>query len=155
MPILSGVKEIAVSRAKKLFAMTALFFYCTSANAADVFIFVSFSMPQNSLKQWTMQAKKIDAPLLLRGLVDNSMKKTLQQLISIQGMQPGVQIDPEHFKEFGITKVPAVVLSDGLKFDVVYGDQSLQSALWQIQMKGELSEEAKILREKLLEASHG
>ena len=155
MPILSGVKKIAVFLARKFIAMTALFCICASVNAADVFIFVSFSMPENSLRQWTMQAKKIDAPLLLRGLVDNSMKKTLQQLTSIQGMEPGMQIDPEHFKEFGVTKVPAVVLSDGLKFDVVYGDQSLQSALWQIQMTGALSDEARVIREKLLDASHG
>lgn len=150
MPILSGVKTIVVRFKQTLLVILGSFFlFPLDGQAETLSIFISMSMPATSLKQWSEQACQLKAPLLLRGLVNDSMKATIQALVPLTTSMPAIQIDPVSFDNFGINKVPAVVLSDGDTFDVVYGDQSLRSALWQIEMKGQLSDEAKRLREQL------
>src|SRR4051794_39817884 len=42
---------------------------------SPVQIFISFSMPVESLKAWSRQAKTVHGTLVLRGLVENSLKK--------------------------------------------------------------------------------
>ena len=46
------------------------------ATSGDVLIFISFSMPEESLKQWIAQAQRIHAPLIIRGLINNSFTET-------------------------------------------------------------------------------
>lgn len=107
----------------------------------EVLIFVSTSIDQTSLRLWARQAEKVQAPLILRGLIDNSFKQTIQVTQEIFGKQEvgGFSIDPEKFTSFKIQKVPAVVVnftpigngkSDTVaKFDVVYGNIGLNNAL--------------------------
>lgn len=107
---------------------------------SSVMIFVSFSMPKESLKEWMMEANEIHAPLIIRGLVKNSFKETTNQVASLlTNHQGGVQLDPELFKRFGIRQVPAVVVTDTnclpsqtCTFDVIYGDVTLAYALEKI-----------------------
>jgi type-F conjugative transfer system pilin assembly protein TrbC len=122
---------------------------------APLFIFVSFSMPRASLKQWLWQAQKINAAVVIRGLVNNSFKDTATAVADLIKEHPtvandnankagiqtasGLAIDPTLFQKFGITKVPAVVIASnygaagGVKpvqnFDIVYGDVPLDYAL--------------------------
>jgi conjugal transfer pilus assembly protein TrbC len=105
-----------------------------------IFIFVSFSMPPNSLKNLIYDAKTIGAGVYLRGLVDNSLPKTMtafHQLLEAK-TQAGIYLDPSLFSRFKIDKVPAIVVSDGDKFDVFYGDVKLQYALREILKTGEI-----------------
>jgi conjugal transfer pilus assembly protein TrbC len=114
----------------------------------EVFIFVSTSMPSQSLQQWALQAEKIQAPLLLRGFINNSLKETIQVTQEIFGSQDvgGFSIDPEKFTLYDIQKVPAVVVSftpscgtDSCpppEYDVVYGNIGLEEALELIAAKG-------------------
>ncbi len=116
------------------------------ATKGDVLIFVSFSMPETSLEQWADQASRIHAPLVIRGLVDNSFKatqtriKALMQDDSVKKI--GVVLDPRLFTEYQITQVPAVLVRDRsvmclptqtclttYPYDVVYGNVGLESAL--------------------------
>lgn len=100
-----------------------------------ILIFVSFSMPKESLKQWLLQAEKNSAPVLLRGFKNNSLRETLSEFQSIQSeTKSGIQIDPISFEKFGVTKVPAVVIQQADKnnennFDVIYGDVGLEPIL--------------------------
>ncbi len=125
---------------------------------SDLLIFVSFSMPKESLKLWAEQASRIGYPLLLRGFVDNDLTKTTAKTQSLFGIEANVEIsiDPEKFEKFKIDAVPAVVLIEpettkpekiGLEtantndnltqnFDVVYGDTSLEEALDRIAKSG-------------------
>lgn len=87
-------------------------------------VFVSLSMPESSLRTLMAEAGRIGAPLILRGLVDGSMKRTVERLgalvhksagvshdrTSIAGRQPSFAIDPTLFGRFGVDKVPAFVL---------------------------------------------
>ncbi len=54
------------------------------------------------------------SPLVLRGLVENSMKRTAARLGDLLGMDrgertPSLAIDPTLFQRFGVDKVPTFV----------------------------------------------
>jgi len=126
----------------------------------ELLIFVSFGMPEQSLKLWAMDANRADGKLVLRGFFENSLQKTTTKTIEIFGQEPNVElaIDPERFQQFKIDVVPAVVLlrpkqtledSDALPdFDVVYGDTTLEAALERISQSGSL--EGKKMAQALL-----
>ena len=46
-------------------------------NEPQLLIFVSLSMPEQSLKLWAEQAEKIKGKLLLKGFVDDSLQATI------------------------------------------------------------------------------
>src|ERR1700721_885673 len=80
---------------------------CYGAADGDILIFVSFSMPKESLKGWMDEAEKIHAPLVIRGLVNNSFKETVKKMTELANdNHGGVQLDPTLFKAFNIKQVP-------------------------------------------------
>ncbi len=76
-----------------------------------VLIFISFSMPMESLKAWSEQAQKIHAPLIILGLLNDSFadtqKAVKQMTLHSHG---GVIIDPQLFQTYHITQVPSAVV---------------------------------------------
>lgn len=96
-------------------------------------VFVSFSMPETSLRQWLSDAHKIGASVVIRGLKNNSFKETAEKIIKLldKTNQGGLEINPLVFREYHIAKVPAVVVVDESlhNFDIVYGNVSLEYAL--------------------------
>lgn len=110
---------------------------------SHVLVFVSFSMPKESLKTWIHDANAIHAPVVIRGLVNHSFKDTIAAVNALtkEGVS-GVQIDPTLFERFEIKQVPAVVVVSSPKcvpnlscredYDVQYGDAGLHYALKQI-----------------------
>ena len=114
----------------------------------QVLIFVSLSMPEQSLKLWAEQADKIKAKLLLKGFVDDSLQATIDETLRIfKEPKADFLVHPEAFEKFNIDKVPAVVIANPDNcleddcpvpaFDVVYGDTSLEDALNKIASNGE------------------
>jgi conjugal transfer pilus assembly protein TrbC len=118
----------------------------------SVYIFVSFSMPKESLQQWTAQAQKIHAPLIIQGLVDDSFAKTQQAVADLSRHQSGVVLDPRLFRQYHISQVPAVVVVHPTVFkpclpnqscwnpevnDVVMGDIGLEAALRMVADRGD------------------
>src|SRR5438128_2409419 len=76
------------------------------SNSNRIFIFVSFSMPEQSLKQWLAQAKLAKATVVVRGLVHNSFRDTLDKMKSlITENHSGLQINPALFKLYHIQQV--------------------------------------------------
>lgn len=110
---------------------------------SGLMIFVSFSMPDQSLKLLLQQASEANIPVVVRGLVNNSLKDTADRLTKITGEinRGGVLVDPLWFTHFNIKVVPAFVVNQpsddcpknmscpASSFDVVYGDVSLMTAL--------------------------
>jgi|GEM_PF-3541468 len=96
-------------------------------------VFVSFSMPELSLRQWLIDAQKYGASVVIRGLKNNSFKDTVLELTRLleKNNTGGLELNPMLFKDFHITKVPAVVAINEAthNFDVVYGNVSLEYAL--------------------------
>jgi type-F conjugative transfer system pilin assembly protein TrbC len=81
-------------------------------------IFLSFSMPEDDLRGLLGEAVKTGSPVVLRGMVENSMKRTVERLGALldkdessnTGPSPALATDPTLFERFKIDKVPAFVL---------------------------------------------
>ena len=74
-------------------------------------IFVTLAMPEASLKLLATQAARAGATIVIRGLKDDSMKKTLAAVQRIIGERPVAwQIDPPAFRRFAVQRAPTFVL---------------------------------------------
>lgn len=79
-----------------------------------VFVFVSFSMPPQSLRSVIEEAHEFDATVLFQGFLNNSVFETQNALLQVFGSEEatkGFGIDPTMFVRFGIDRVPAVVVT--------------------------------------------
>ena len=84
------------------------------------YVFVSFSMPDITLRRLMNQARRIGAPLVLRGMVENDMNKTRIKVGKLLGadkngntsIEGGLSIDPTLYERFGVSVVPSFVLTD-------------------------------------------
>lgn len=112
-------------------------------------IFVSLSMPKQSLNQLSSQAKKAGGVLVLRGLVNNSWKETAAALMAVNKQGIALSIDPRLFKIFNVQAVPSFVVlpndehpcptgkcSYSPVADIISGDISLEYALEAISSEG-------------------
>jgi conjugal transfer pilus assembly protein TrbC len=120
----------------------------TPEKAPQLLVFVSFSMPEQSLKLWSEQTAKFNGQLLLRGFVEDSLEKTTTKTLALFGKEGNTEllVNPEAFSQFNIQAVPAVVVTEpadclkeacpALLFDVVYGNTDLEQALRWIAAKG-------------------
>lgn len=81
----------------------------------EILVFVSFSMPELSLKELSREAGKHNAKLILRGLYRESFRKTAKKILEIDKKGMGLEIDPKLFKRYGIKQVPTFVLIEGEK----------------------------------------
>ncbi|RVT47988.1 type-F conjugative transfer system pilin assembly protein TrbC [Rubrivivax albus] len=76
-----------------------------------VLIFVSFAMPEPTLQRLVDQAARAGATLVLRGLVNGSIRDTVTRMQALIGSRRvAVQIDPEAFDRYAITRTPTFVL---------------------------------------------
>ena len=84
------------------------------ANAAEILLFTSLSVPAASWRQWARDAARIGAPLVMRGVAEGSLRTTVKRIGDrLGGHDAGVAIDPRLFRLFGVTRVPAVVVVPG------------------------------------------
>lgn len=113
------------SCASSLFTLTG-----KSANATSfrkILIFVSFSMPEVSLKSLAEEAQKHNAILVMRGLYEDSFAKTTQKL---KDLNLTVDIHPELFETHGIISVPTFIeLKDNKAIQQLSGNVSLPFCL--------------------------
>jgi len=77
-----------------------------SSSSEQLIVFVSLGMPDNSLKQLAAEAEKTKARLVIRGLLDNSFKTTINRL---HELKIPVEIDPTLFDLFEVKRVPTFV----------------------------------------------
>ena len=108
-----------------------------------LYIFVSFSLPNIVLENLDKAAQNCGAKLVIRGLKDNSFKETLNYIKGIRQEGITIDIDPESFRQFGITHVPAFVLSQGAKYDKIVGNISMIYVLNRYASKGDTAVLAK------------
>jgi conjugal transfer pilus assembly protein TrbC len=119
-------------------------------------IFASLGMPEASLKALLRQADQVGAPVIIQGLHHNSFKLTADKIFSLvkpakEGgkYQGGIVIDPSWFKMYGITKVPAFVITHQFNpclggkdckvadYDILTGNLSVKDALMVFKRKGQ------------------
>lgn len=81
----------------------------------EILVFVSFSMPELSLKELSKEAGKHNAKLILRGLYRESFRKTAEKILEIDKKGLSLEIDPKLFKKYQIKQAPTFVLIEGEK----------------------------------------
>jgi type-F conjugative transfer system pilin assembly protein TrbC len=82
-------------------------------NKGYLLMFVSMSMPEKTLMEYSRQARRFGATLVLRGFVDDKLSSTQKRIMKLNAEGAEWQINPEPFKQFKITKVPTIVLANG------------------------------------------
>jgi conjugal transfer pilus assembly protein TrbC len=81
------------------------------ASGPGLLIFVSLSMPRPTLARLIEQAARARAAVILRGFINGSLRDTVAQVQTLIGAhQVAVQIDPQAFDRFAVTRVPSFVL---------------------------------------------
>ncbi|MBU6520889.1 type-F conjugative transfer system pilin assembly protein TrbC [Pantoea sp. B270] len=103
--------------------------------------FVSLGIPEEGLLPMLSDARRFGIPATLRGLLNNDFRQTAEKMfeLSKKDKQAGVQIDPTLYQQYGIKAVPALVVTCGGKFDVLYGSLPVQQALEEVRQRGDCS----------------
>ena len=84
-----------------------------AANAsANLYVFVSKSLKDSVIKAYIKQSKKTGAKLVFKGLINNSFVDTAKYIKELNEEEGAIEIDPNKFKKWNITQVPAIVLSN-------------------------------------------
>lgn len=79
----------------------------------EILVFVSFSMPELSLRELSKASKKYNAKLILRGIYKESFRKTAEKILEIDKKGLSLKINPKLFKRYEIKQVPTFVLIEG------------------------------------------
>lgn len=82
-----------------------------SARQDNLLVFVSFSMPKESLRRLITQANRVGAAVVLRGFKNNSFKETALGMKALGDQNANVMVNPKAFAKYKITTVPAIVLT--------------------------------------------
>lgn len=112
----------------------------------ELLVFVSFTMPPESLKRLIHQTHQAGGSVLLRGFKEGSLKATANAIQALGEAGGHVMIHPKAFTQYHVTSVPTVVLttadplstttSEGCalpdSFASITGDVSLDRALDEI-----------------------
>jgi conjugal transfer pilus assembly protein TrbC len=106
-------------------------------------------MPKESLQDYSIQSQKAGGVLVLRGLIDNSLKKTTAFIHSLNQHGTKAIIDPLSYQNFDVRHVPQIVVindNHGCKWgrcnhtplhDKITGNIALEYALKQIAQDGD------------------
>jgi len=96
------------------------------ASLSNLYIFVSFSMPKETLKALAFEAKKHNAVLVIRGLIENSFLKTATFL---KELGEGVVLDPLLFREYNVMVVPTFIEEQQAGYKKISGNITLAYAV--------------------------
>ena len=118
-----------------------------------VYIAVSLSMPPETLRALAVDARKVGAKLVIRGLVDGSFKATFARAREVfdEHSAAGLAIDPQVFRAFHVQGAPTFIVSKAPvepcgslncvsaapAHDMIAGNISLSAALHQLASTGD------------------
>lgn len=126
-----------------------------SSDGANLFVLVSFSMPDNLIQQYIAEAATYKANVVVVGLIDNDFmatQKKIQELVGVSN-KGGVMIDPNLFMTYKVEAVPAILLTSdqypcqstechSSKFDIMYGAVHIRYALESFNSSGDMKSNA-------------
>lgn len=126
------------------------------ASLPQVMLFVSLGMPTTLLRQYVTEAHALSVPLVLRGFIDNDLKKTTSRIHDIltdsktgQKIIGGFVVDPIWYRRYAITVVPTLIVSTGTnkclpnancippQYDQIAGNLSIHELLQRIARQGD------------------
>ena len=80
----------------------------------EVIVFMSLAVPEPSWRQWSGEAARIGAPMVLRGVLADGFMATVSAIRARRAeVGAGAGIDPRLFRLFRIAHVPAVAVVPG------------------------------------------
>lgn len=96
----------------------------------EILVFVSLSLPKESLIALAKDAQMHNAKLIIRGVKNNSFKEMLKAIQSLgKELEGAIEVNPELFKEYKVTAVPTFVLvKDHKEVNRLRGNVSLNFA---------------------------
>jgi type-F conjugative transfer system pilin assembly protein TrbC len=105
----------------------------------NLLVFVSFSIPDETLLAIAEEVNQNDGVLVLRGMPENNFKILAKHLLTLKekGLTASLQINPKLFQEYEISKVPTFVMRGKKGFDKVSGNISLEHAMGLFQSTNE------------------
>ncbi len=127
--------------------------------AVNFYMFASFSLSDNILRQMIDYTKAYNGIIVFRGLKENSFRKTADHIQGLVGetTEAPIIIDPPLFKKFNVKVAPTYVLTKQKScpthtnclqsYDKISGNITPKYALNKFYEKGDLSHEAKELLE--------
>lgn len=152
-----AIFERASIRAENKESLPSFSFPSAASTNTWLFIFISHSMPEASIRNHIKAAKETGALLVLNGLIDNDLPKTLKT-VSTWGEKDdpadNIIIDPILYERFSIQQVPTLVLTQAeypcpgttecatSSIDKIAGDIHLSFALREFARDGDLKEAA-------------
>ena len=80
---------------------------------AEVIVFMSLSVPATAWREWSREASRIGAPLVLRGVTKGGLRATVKRIGTYLMENTAAAIDPRLFRLFAIEAVPAVAVVPG------------------------------------------
>lgn len=124
--------------------------------ADGAILFISFSMPTDTIFSLSQEADRFNIPVVIKGLVQGDFRKTLEKIAYLTqeakklGIRfPGLSIDPVWFDQFAITTVPTLVVTkrpswckyqkscENQPYDAVSGNIPIKKSLAIIAERGE------------------
>jgi type-F conjugative transfer system pilin assembly protein TrbC len=98
---------------------------------SKLLVFMSFSLPLESWKEFSHVLQKTGGSFVLRGLPENSFPLLARKIIELKkaGIQAEILLDPESFDKYAINAIPSVVLEDGKHHDKIAGNIKLPVTL--------------------------
>ena len=120
----------------------------SSSNNTDFYIFASTSLKTSELKKLVQGAKKHKGVVVIRGIIGDSLTKTVEHLRDVlKEDAEGVIIDPMLFRTYKIKNVPSYILtqkeSNQEIYDMLQGSISPRYALELFALKGDLRDQAR------------
>lgn len=102
-------------------------------------MFISFSMPLESLKIFSADLEKVGGVFVLRGIPGNSFKEFAEKIVFLRnsGIHVPFEIDPDAFLEHNIHKVPVLCLKGPEASDLLVGNVPLKMSLNRIYEEGD------------------
>jgi len=86
-------------------------------------VFISFSMPDEAIKELLIESQKYNAGLVIQGLKNDSFDETIKKISSLiekAGSVGGIQIDPSLFNKYNVKEVPTYILKENTSYDSKY-----------------------------------
>lgn len=115
------------------------------SKSQNLFIFISFSVPLETWKEYSYLLEKTEGVFVLRGLPENSFPLLSQKIQSLREEKifASIQIDPEAFEKYAIDAIPSIVLTEDSQYDKMTGNISLSHALKVFSENGNAASSAK------------
>lgn len=110
--IASGIANLEAAKERE----EILNFMGISELKNHLYVFVSYSMSEDMIRAYAREAMWAGASLVVRGLVEGEtmadfVHKKAKALLNGKGYTAAMHIDPRLYDAFGVTAVPAIVLS--------------------------------------------